>query len=336
MQRVLCLATALLTTSLCAMSAEWEKPVPTDCSLGNGGKFYLYNATMEQFASDVSGQVSLADEGSLITFVQLKSGDWTLESEKGYWYSDLDYVGCDGALGEGNSNWYVEKEASGAYHLRASKNDIDFSWELYPDAWMGFSWEKWKLTSLIKADEGTIDWSVISGDDYAFFASKVTLHHTMKELQGYGYDVTKLLTVYNSATEKATIDEALKGVQDDLNNLRIEHASEENPVDVTSIYMRNPDFTENWVNDGHDVPVWTMVPATFCGMGESDNVGFYPYNKTIGSWSGGAFGDNKVSQQLTGLKNGKYKLGNYGLWIRHTGEDGDPLKGAYIYAKVGD
>ncbi len=336
MQRVLCLATALLTTSLCAVSAEWEKPVPNDCSLGNGGKFYLYNATMEQFASDVSGQVSLADEGSLITFVQLKSGDWTLESEKGYWYSDLDYVGCDGALGEGNSNWYVEKEASGAYHLRASKNDIDFSWELYPDAWMGFSWEKWKLTSLIKADEGTIDWSVISGDDYAFFASKVTLHHTMKELQGYGYDVTKLLTVYNSATDKATIDEALKGVQDDLNNLRIEHASEENPVDVTSIYMRNPDFTENWVNDGHDVPGWTMVPATFCGMGESDNVGFYPDNKTIGSWSGGAFGDNKVSQQLTGLKNGKYKLGNYGLWIRHTGEDGDPLKGAYIYAKVGD
>ena len=90
------------------------------------------------------------------------------------------------------------------------------------------------------------------------------------------------------------------------------------------------------MNDGHDVPGWTMVPASFCGMGESDPQGFYADNKVLGSWAGGAFGDNKVYQQLANLPVGKYKFSNYGIWIRHTGEDGDPLKGAYIYAKVGE
>ena len=116
----------------------------------------------------------------------------------------------------------------------------------------------------------------------------------------------------------------------------MKNASEEKPVDVTWKYMRNPDLTENWVNDGHDVPGWTMVPASFCGMGESDPVGFYDDNKVLGSWAGGAFGDNKVYQELSNLPNGKYKFSNYGIWIRHTGEEGDPVTGAYIYTKVGD
>ncbi len=336
MQKVLCMVTALLMGSGNVLAATWEKPVPNDCSLVNGEKFYLYNASVDGFATTGDIQVWLAEEGVAIQFRQEPNGDWTLESESGYWYSDLDYVGCNGGAGEDNSRWCIEQQASGTYHLRPSKNDPTFSWELYPDAWMGVSYSTWSVASLVKAEEGSIDWSLVSEADYAYFVSKLNLHRTMTELQGYGYDVTELLAVYNTATDKAAFDAAVSGVQDVLDGLRIDNASEEHPCDVTSIYVRNADLTENWVNDGHDVPGWTMVPANFCGMGEMDSEGFYPDNKTLGSWSGGAFGDNKVYQQLTGLRNGKYKFGNYGLWIRHTGEEGDPIVGAYIYAKVGD
>ncbi|MBQ6966074.1 MAG: hypothetical protein IJP82_10395 [Bacteroidaceae bacterium] len=336
LRKVLCLATALMLGGVGASAVEWDRPVPEDCTLKSGEKFYLYNAPTGQFAVPRQMQVSMAEEGAAILFEQQASGDWTLQGEEGYWFSDLDYVGCNGGEGEDNSIWYVEKQASGVYRLRASKNDPDFSWSLYPDAWMGVSYTTWGVTSLVTAEEGSIDWTLVSVADYAYFLSKLNLHRTMTELQGYGYDVTELLAVYNSATERSAFDAAVSEVQSVLEELRIEHATEEHPCDVTAKYVRNADLTENWVNDGHDVPGWTMVPATFCGMGEMDAEGFYSDNKTLGSWSGGAFGDNKVYQQLSGLKNGKYKFGNYGLWIRHTGEEGDPITGAYIYAKVGE
>ena len=251
MQKVLCMVTALLMGSGNVLAATWEKPVPNDCSLVNGEKFYLYNASVDGFATTGDIQVWLAEEGVAIQFRQEPNGDWTLESESGYWYSDLDYVGCNGGAGEDNSRWCIEQQASGTYHLRPSKNDPTFSWELYPDAWMGVSYSTWGVASLVKAEEGSIDWSLVSEADYAYFVSKLNLHRTMTELQGYGYDVTELLAVYHTATDKAAFDAAVSGVQDVLDGLRIDHATEEHPCDVTSIYVRNADLTENWVNDGH-------------------------------------------------------------------------------------
>ena len=332
----LCVMAAFLAASFSAFAATWEKPVPSEVSLVSGEEYYLYNYDAVKFL-DVSGmQTAPTETGRAFLFEKQSSGDWTMYGSDGYLYADLDYVGCNGGDGESGSIWCIEKQASGAYYLRPSKSDPTFSWTAYPDMWTGISYATGGIVPLIKTGDGALDWYFLPVAKYADFIGKIALHHVMTELQGYGYDVTALLAVYNTATDRASFDAAIAGVQADLDELRFEHASEDNPCDVTSRYMRNADFTENWVNDGHDVPGWTMVPASFCGMGEWDNEGFYPDHKTLGSWSGGAFGDNKVYQQLTNLKNGKYRLGNYGLWIRHTGEEGDPIKGAYIYAKVGD
>jgi hypothetical protein len=334
MRKVLCMVTALLATSLHALAAEWEKPVPADCALVSGGNYYVYGVQQEQFFHPQGVILNLSDEGKPMNFEQQANGDWNLNGPDGFLYIDLDFVGCNGTESDVIA-WYVEKQASGSYRLRPSKNDATFPWTEYPDTWTGLSYTTWSITPILKEGEGAIDWHLVAEQDYPLFYSKLTLHRVMIELQGYGYDVSALLQVYNTATDKASFDAAVDSVQDVLDDLRFANATEEHPCDATARYLRNADLTENWVNDGYDVPGWTMVPASFCGMGEFDAPGYYDDNKTLGSWSAGAFGDNKVFQHIETLPNGKYRFGNYGIWIRHTGEDGDPIVGAYIYAKVG-
>ena len=334
--KMICLVATLFATVMNVRAAEWEKPVPTDCTPANGQSYYFYNPYAEKFMGVSGITATLNDNGEAFAFATM-GDDWTIETCKGYLFADLDVVGCDGGPSDMNTLWYIERQSTGCYHIRPSKTDGEYTWAQYPDMWMGLSFENYTLQSVLKATDGAIDWYIIAEADYAYFHSKLKLHHVMKELQDGGYDVSALLAVYNNTSAgQAEYDAAIASVEDALLDLRMKNASEDNPVDVTWRYLRNPDLTEDWVNDGHDVPGWTMVPANFCGMSEADGQGFYEDNKVIGSWSGGAFGDNKIYQQVVNLPEGKYRFGNYGIWIRHTGEDGDPIKGAYIYAKVGD
>ncbi len=333
---MLCLVAMLIATVTNVHAANWDKPLPPDCTPASGQSYYFYNLFAEEFVGATGVLATLEDNGSAFAFTTL-GDEWTMESSRGFLYADLDYVGCDGGASDSNTTWCVERQDDGSYRIRPSKTDADFTWADYPDMWMGLSYERQTLMPVLKADEGAIDWSIIAEADYGAFHSRLALHRVMTELQDGGYDVGTLLAVYNDPTAgQDEYDAAIASVEEVLFNIRMENASEENPVDVTWRYLRNPDLTENWVNDGHDVPGWTMVPANFCGMGESDPQGFYDDNKVLGSWAGGAFGDNKVYQQVANLPDGKYKFSNYGIWIRHTGEDGDPVTGAYIYAKVGD
>ena len=336
LKTLLYLVTTMLAASMNLLAAEWEKPVPPIITVENGQNYYLYNSSVEQFINTQDVVAALTDNGSPVTF-SIKSGeDWMLKGTKGYLYTDIDFIGCAGGASDSNTAWYVEKHATGTYHFRPSKSDSDYSWEEFPDMWMGVA-EYGGLRPLLKANEGSIDWYLVAANDYGTFLSKLALHHAMVELQANGVDVSALLEVYNNpAAGKAEYDAALESVKEQLFNIHLKNATEENPFDVTSAYLRNADLAENWVDGGHDVPGWTMVPANFCGMGESDIHGFYDDDKVLGSWAAGAFGDNKLYQEMVNLPVGKYKLSNYGLWIRHTGEEGDPLKGAYIYAKVGD
>jgi hypothetical protein len=333
--KMLCLAVLLLTATVMS-AATWEKPVPPACTPADGQTFYFYNSTADGFMGMSGIQAALLDNGEPILFTA-QDNEWMLESSKGFLYADLAFVGCDGGTTDINTSWYMEQQASGCWHIRPSKVKDAFTWADYPDMWMGLSYETWTLMPVLKAEEGAIDWNIVAEADYGLFHSKLALHRVMTELQEAGYDVSALLAVYNDPSAgQAEYDAAVESVQDVLFELRMQHASEDNPVDITSHYLRNADLTENWVNDGHDVPGWTMIPANFCGMSQSDPAGFYDDDKVLASWAGGAFGDNSVFQQVSNLPDGKYRFSNYGIWIRHTGEEGDPITGAYIYAKVGD
>lgn len=334
---LLSLTTALLCTTQVVTASNWDSPVPQGSSPVNGESYYIYNSSKELFL-DVSGErVNLSAIGVPIAFEQQAGeGEWMMRGVNGYLYADLEYVGCDGGDSDANIIWYVEQQAAGYSYIRPSKNDPDFLWSSYPNQWTGIETESMSLKPIIEADKGDINWYIISESDYSNFESKLNLHKMMTELDNYGYDVSELIAVYNSATTKSEFDAAIDSKKDILDQLRLENATEYNPYDCTSIYLRNADLTENWISDGHDVPGWTMQPSHFCEMSTLDSQGFYDDDKTLGSWSATAFGDNKIYQQVTSLKNGKYRFGNYGVWIRHTGQEGDPITGAYIYAKVGD
>jgi len=338
MKKSLLLIAVAIMTCINVFAATWNKPVPPQYTIKGGESFYLYNVAQSRFLCAAGTLASLGDEGEMITATALASGDFKFKTSQGFMFSDIDYVSINGDDLEANTEWYVEQQTSGVIYIRPSKNDPDYSWAARPDEWTGISTETWQLVPLVKSDAGQIEWKAVSAADYGLFLGLCTLDRTMTELQGYGYDVTSLLSIYNKENvTKADIDAALESVASVLRDYRIDNANDSNPADVTDLYMQNPSFTESFVQDGHDLPGWTMVPAAFCGMSTTDVTGtYYEDDKIIASWAGGAFGDNKVYQQLTGLRNGKYRLGNYGIWIRHTGEEGDPISGAYLYAKVGD
>ncbi len=339
MKKLLLILAALVMANMTLFAASWNKPVPKDYTVKDGDVFYLYNAAQNLFLSHDGMTVVLGQKGTALTAIKQSSGDYMLQtSDDGLLYANIDFVCSDGTDSDININWYFEKQSDGTYLIRPSKNDPDHSWASFPDCWMGLSYAENYISPLVKAEDGDIKWYAISEGDMGTFSSLYTLDAVMTELQGYGYDVSSLLSIYNNeSSAKTDYDNAINSVQATLAEYRIANATESSPIDVTSFYMRNPGLDENYVNDGHDVPGWTMIPSTFCGLSENDYVEtFYTDKITLGSWSGGAFGDNKVYQTLTNLRNGKYRLGNYGIWIRHTGNEGDPIEGAYIYAKVGD
>lgn len=334
-QKTLCVL-AMFASTMWAFAAQWDRPAPSRHSIQSGDSYYLYNPDVEMFVNTEAVQLRLDSKGDLITFEKSNDTDWTMTGAIGFLYSSFGYVGCDGIKDDPNLDWYFEEQPSGSYRIRPSKNDPDFPWETYPDTWTGISDTTGVITPILQTNGGRIDWYLVAQDEYELLLGKIDLHHVMCELQGYGYDVSQLVDIYNSATDRATIDTAIAGIQETLLELRIANASDSHPADVTPKYMTNPSFTEGWVNDGHDIPGWTMEPAFFCGMNEFDVPGFYPDIKTIASWAPAAFADSKVYQKITGLQNGKYRISNYGIWIPHVGEESDPIEGGYIYAKVGD
>ena len=49
LRKVLCLVAAMMVAVLSVSAAEWEKPIPKNCSLESGQSYYLYNVTANRF-----------------------------------------------------------------------------------------------------------------------------------------------------------------------------------------------------------------------------------------------------------------------------------------------
>ena len=320
----------LMTSVVSAMADQIEKPVPADCQLENGKNYYLYLPAQDKCLLAEGLEPTMASEGSVITFEKADNDEWTMKSPNGYLYAGFDFVGCDASELDFGCYWYVEKQASGAYRVRASKNNPNQSWEEYPDMWVGVSTETWMIAPLLKAEEGLIDWYPIAEADYPTFKSKNSLYKLIVELQGYGYDASKLITTYNTANDKEAFDAAIASVADVLDQLRFENASDERPYDATSKYITNAALEPT---DGK-VQGWSMQ-SDFLSPNVYEKNSFYDDNNALESGWNSAIGDNRLYQQLTNLKDGKYRLGNYGMWVRTDDSDGEAGKGVYVYAKVG-
>lgn len=328
--KLLWLIALLMTTVVSAYADQIEKPVPADCQLESGTSYYLYLPAQDKCLLAEGLEPTMASEGSLITIEKADNNEWTMKSPNGYLYVGFDFVGCDASELDFGCYWYVEKQASGSYRLRSSKDNPNLSWDEFPDMWMGLSTETWMIAPVLKAEEGFIDWYPIAEADYPAFKSKNSLYKLIVELQGYGYDASNLITVYNTANDKEAFDAAIASVAEVIDRLRFENASDEHPYDATPLYMTNAALNPT---DGK-VLGWSMQ-SEFLSPKEYEKKSFYDDNNTLESGWNSSIGDNRLSQQLTGLRNGKYRLGNYGMWVRTDESDGESGKGVYLYAKVG-
>lgn len=329
--KLVCLIALMMTTAVSAYADQIESPLPADCQLESGVSYYLYLPAQQKFLLAQGMEPSLAAEGTAILFEKTAEGEWTLKGPQGYLYVGFDFVGCDTAEPDLGAYWYAEKQASGSYYLRPSKNDPILPWDEYPDTWTGFSTEKWRLAPVMTVSEGHVDWYLVAEADYPTFQSKQQLYLIITELQGYGVDTSSLTNVYNTATDKSAFDAAAASVAEQLDQLRFENASESQPYDATSIYMTNAALE---ATDGK-VSGWSMQ-SEFLSPKEYEKNSFYDDNFTLESGWNSSIGDNRLYQQLTGLRDGKYRLGNYGMWVRTDDSDGEDAKGVYLYAKVGN
>lgn len=90
--KTLCIATALAGAGLNGWAAEWDKPVPPECTIEDGGKYYLYNPGYDQFVTTEAIQAKLSSTGSVLTF-HTTGSDWKIESGQGYLFADSEYMG---------------------------------------------------------------------------------------------------------------------------------------------------------------------------------------------------------------------------------------------------
>jgi PHD/YefM family antitoxin component YafN of YafNO toxin-antitoxin module len=147
-----------------------------------------------------------------------------------------------------------------------------------------------------------VDWAFVSAEDYEAIAEQLTLYEAsipLKELidkgKAIGADIAAYETVYlNEASTLEEINAAIEGAKDAIAKREQEQAQDSyanatvaNPVDVTSLFIKNPSYDNN-KNDGWD----------------GDTPGFQTY--TNAEFYQAVF---NTHQKVTGLLEGVYTLG---------------------------
>lgn len=206
------------------------------------------------------------------------------------------------------------------------------------------------------ASEYGITWQAFAREDAQKYFLRVQMMPAINAAIEEGYDVSKSVTVYNNANATlAELQTALQYISDVKRNKALETASADNPIDITE-YMKNADCdaTTGWTREcvydadgnvgsgGHGTN-WQAHSATY-----STADGSFSTSKFIERWinSGsnpdtgneagtGHLSDGSLSQKLTNLPAGGYKLSCYAMACNQAKTD-LKVDGISLYAKQGD
>jgi hypothetical protein len=136
--------------------------------------------------------------------------------------------------------------------------------------------------------------------------------------------ITTAQGIYDAGTaDVTTVTDARSTLALAVLTFQLSGASENNPVDVTS-KIENPSFEANQSDRQATIPGWTKEGSTsseFCarndtghGLGDFMNGNIY-----FQFWSGSALPNHSLTQNITGLPNGKYRLTAAGLAPNNNG-----------------
>ncbi len=370
-KRLLFMAVACLAGM--AAYAQWTAPeLPTEASeLTAGHKYQIMNAY--QTAGDMfigagkgynewsTATTIMDNRDDAITYIIDYTTDeygegWTLVNEATDLYT---FISGDGSnydhLGwgemhvdmkeQGHNHFGFEKQSDGSYHITATykveEEDEDTGETVvtaeYEGCW-GWVFEDEDYPTAVWA---TLDPSVSSNNcnwillDVTTYSARVDLYNALMNSLNYdGVDVSAPSAVYENANSTLEeIEAATEAVKKAINEALTKGASEDNPLDVTSL-IGNADYTEGslspWQNT-NGILVWSAdgFPDGNCNLSEVNNYESWTYG--FAGWqpsSSGGLADEDLYQNIGYMPAGMYML-TLSMVCQH-GED--MPEGVFIYA----
>ncbi len=368
-KRLLLMAVACLTGM--AAFAQWAEPtLPTEASeLTAGNKYQIrntYNTGGTEayicasngygFTWYTSVSITVERDEAITYIIDQDDEGWTLVNESTSKYTFVsgdgsnvgeDYTGyCEmhtDMASQGHNHFGFEKQSDGSYHITASyevegedENGDTIVVATYSGCW---GW--------IVADEvhpmavwGTLDasdegnycgWILI---DVTTYSARVELYNALMNSLNYDVDVSSASAVYeNASATLAEIEAAIDAVKKAINEALTKDASEDNPLDVTSL-IGNADYSDGtlspWQNtNGVLVYNGDTFPNGDCNLwDQNDNESWVGGFAAWQSSSLGGLADEDLYQNIGYMPAGMYMV-TLSIVCQH-GED--MPEGVFVYA----
>nr|MBP7472884.1 hypothetical protein [Prevotella sp.] len=329
------------------MAQKVEKPTLsfTNLQLNDKDSVFLYNVKSGMFlcaGNNYGTRTSLSNLGTAIAPIKnMVNGIWngtytiwnhTKTSNGAYQYpawnkmfvdnfdvaaggaSYMDYGSAEGKV----LNWVIYPIGDGVYQIAADT----ISGSATDPAKLGpsrFGWDGTEgstivspilLTDAENVSNYGLDWKVVKGDTIAMqsYNERCTLYTLINEAVDKKLDVTSYAATYNNANATlAELQAVEKSVSSDIANAAILQATADNPVDVTSYFIKNAvcGSLSDWTTEGAATNKWAFQNKTGGYTNGDVNI-----NQFIERWvqKGSTLEDGRIYQTLTDLPTGSYKL----------------------------
>ena len=202
-----------------------------------------------------------------------------------------------------------------------------------------------------------IEWQAYAEEDYLSYVNRVALKAAIEAADEAGVDVSKAVAVYNN--ENATIEElenAVQYVKDQQRNATMTNATIDNTVDLNP-YLSNPgcDALTGWdydcvydadgnVGSGGHGTNWQAHSSSYTSEDDPDYTSVRFIERWVNSGSNpdtnneagtGHLSDGVLSQKLTNLPKGAYRLSCYAMACQQGKGDTYTVEGVSLFATTG-
>ncbi len=252
---------------------------------------------------------------------------------------------------EGHILWDIVPQDGGAYRIRVNADDPIYGANTgnpaYADAWMAAlpdadgGWKEAVVPMVVPGTAGYedagFDWKFVAPQAYdVYIAKKNVLKPQLEAADEAGYaDYAKYKALYENPSATAEeVEGAAEELKDAVLDFMYGGASEAKPADVTSL-IANASFGDGtagwttWRADDRD-NFQVMPDASSVTVSDGADVRFFErwvQNPPQGDWY--------VEQELSGIPDGKYRLGAYIMTQQTVANDGaDAPVGLFLYAKT--
>lgn len=332
------------TVSLPAMADSWTAPVPQGSEVVSANRYYLYNTGAGQFlvnGNDWGTHASLGSEGVELLLTDSIGEDaqhsgWTMYSETLIGTTKHGYVFVASESGaymdmgtQGHNFWKITKNADGTYRIKVIDEDDTYGVEansgIYANGYFGWTnragEDGTKETHIRPLVDNTLegyenaclDWAFISLADYAAYNLRKALYDQLVRAEEHPSVSTAAAgAVYNNAAATSEeIEAATAALKEAVDADIYGSASEDNPLDVTDMFIKNPtcESADNWegaVADGSQKPTYFAYQGSTYTNSETG----LSISRFLENWvaSGQTLPDKSMYQALSGLPKGKYTL----------------------------